>query len=83
MLDVELAKPLSLERAAGLLAAAPELELLDAGELPTPRGAVGGDAIRVGRLRAGPAGVSLVLAQDDLRRGAAQTAVELLEARLA
>ncbi len=80
VLNVQLAKPLRRERAAALLAAAPGLELLEQDELPTPRGAVGEDAIRVGRLRAGPAGVSLVLAQDDLRHGAAQTAVELIEA---
>ncbi|MBW2281037.1 MAG: hypothetical protein JRG76_15370 [Deltaproteobacteria bacterium] len=83
VLDVELAKELPLDRAASLIEAAPDLELLGAGELPTPRGAVGGDSIQVGRLRAGKASLSLVLAQDDLRRGAAQTAVELVEARLA
>jgi aspartate-semialdehyde dehydrogenase len=77
------ARELAPERARDLLAKEPRLALLGEDELPTPRSAAGGDRVQVGRLRAVPApraGLAFVLAQDDLRRGAAVAAVEAAEA---
>lgn len=60
---------------------APGVKVLDApgeGVYPMPMLAVNDDAALVGRIReAGPRGVELVLVADNLRRGAAATAVEV------
>jgi aspartate-semialdehyde dehydrogenase len=77
---VVLARDLAPERARDLLAKEPAVEVLAGDELPTPRGAAGRDRVRLGRLRGGPgARLAFVLAQDDLRRGAAVVAVEAAE----
>ncbi|MEE8558768.1 MAG: aspartate-semialdehyde dehydrogenase [Myxococcota bacterium] len=74
-----LAGPLSVEQARELLAKTPGLDVLGPGELPTPRTRVGHDSLAVGRIRTverdGP-GLAFVLAMDDLRQGAALTALE-------
>lgn len=81
VLDVALHKPLGAERARECLAAQPGITLLGESELPTPRTAIGHDSVRVGRLRATPGGLSLVLAQDDLRCGAARAALDFVASR--
>jgi aspartate-semialdehyde dehydrogenase len=69
------------------LAAAPGVELKDdlaRGVMPTPRTAAGIDGIHVGRLRPGdrPGSFAFFLAGDQLRKGAALTAVQLAELQL-
>jgi aspartate-semialdehyde dehydrogenase len=69
------------------LAAAPGVELKDdlaRGVMPTPRAAAGIDGIQVGRLRPGdrPGSFAFFLAGDQLRKGAALTAVQLAELQL-
>jgi aspartate-semialdehyde dehydrogenase len=69
------------------LAAAPGVELRDElarGVMPTPRQAAGIDGIHVGRLRPGdqPGSFAFFLAGDQLRKGAALTAVQLAELQL-
>src|SRR5262249_8397659 len=69
------------------LAAAPGVELKDElarGVMPTPRQAAGSDGIHVGRLRPGDQAGSFAffLAGDQLRKGAALTAVQLAELQL-
>ncbi|HWP35328.1 MAG TPA: aspartate-semialdehyde dehydrogenase [Thermodesulfobacteriota bacterium] len=86
--NVELERPLSPEAARARLAAAPGVEVVDEpGEERYPVGleAAGRDVVLVGRIRADrtvPAGLNLWLAADDLRRGGAVAALELLEALL-
>ena len=82
VLNLEFHKDIPIERARERLEALPEVELLSGDEIPTPRGAVGSDPIAVGRLRAEARGLSLVLAQDDLRHGAARTALDFVKAQL-
>jgi len=70
------------------LARAPGVELKDdlgRGVMPTPRQAAGIDGIHLGRLRAGdrPGTFAFFLAGDQLRKGAALTAVQLAEMQLA
>jgi aspartate-semialdehyde dehydrogenase len=70
------------------LAQAPGVELKDElarGVMPMPRQAAGGDGIELGRLRAGdrPGTFAFFLAGDQLRKGAALTAVQLAELQLA
>jgi aspartate-semialdehyde dehydrogenase len=70
------------------LANAPGVELRDdlaRGVLPTPRQAAGIDGIHLGRLRPGdrPGTFAFFLAGDQLRKGAALTAVQLAEMQLA
>lgn len=70
------------------LAKAPGVELRDdlaRGVLPTPRQAAGIDGIHLGRLRPGdrPGTFAFFLAGDQLRKGAALTAVQLAEMQLA
>jgi aspartate-semialdehyde dehydrogenase len=81
VLHLEFQKPLSVERARERFATHSEIELLDGDALPTPRSAVGRDVVLVGRLRGSGRGLSLVLAQDDLRCGAARTALDFIESR--
>ena len=76
-LNVEFARPLSVARATALLQAAPGVELTD---VPTPLQAAGADPCFVGRLRQdGPNGLALFISNDNLRKGAALNAVQLLE----
>jgi aspartate-semialdehyde dehydrogenase len=80
-INAEFARPLSVERATELLAAAPGVEL---SEIPTPLQAAGQDPSYVGRLRAdqsvdGGRGLVLFVAADNLRKGAALNAVQIAE----
>lgn len=77
--NLEFERPLSVDQATALLESAPGVELA---ELPTPRSCVGRDLTVVGRLRVDPSvphGLSLFLAGDNLRKGAALNAVQLAE----
>jgi aspartate-semialdehyde dehydrogenase len=80
-LNVEFARPLSVERATELLAAAPGVELSD---IPTPLQAAGRDACYVGRIRQDEGvedgrGLALFVSNDNLRKGAALNAVQIAE----
>ncbi len=76
-LNVEFARPISVERATELLRGAPGVELSD---VPTPLQAAGRDPSYVGRLRQdGPNGLALFVSNDNLRKGAALNAVQLAE----
>jgi aspartate-semialdehyde dehydrogenase len=77
---VETEEQLSVEDARGLLSAAPSVRLAE----PTsaPREAVGGDDVLVGRIRRDPtvgSGLVLFTACDNLRKGAALNALQILE----
>jgi aspartate-semialdehyde dehydrogenase len=76
---IETEQPLSPERARELLSAAPSVRLED---FPTPGKAAGGDEVLVGRIRRDPAsehGLSLFLACDNLRKGAALNGIQIAE----
>ena len=78
-LHAEFARPLSVERARDILAAAPGVELDD---IPTPLAAAGRDPCLVGRIRRDPTvehGLVLFVAGDNLRKGAALNAVQIAE----
>jgi aspartate-semialdehyde dehydrogenase len=80
---LETHEPLPPEQARALLAAAPSVRVQ---ELPTPGGAAGGDEVLVGRIRRDPAaenGLSLFLACDNLRKGAALNGIQIAELVLA
>ncbi|WNI17024.1 aspartate-semialdehyde dehydrogenase [Actinacidiphila sp. ITFR-21] len=77
--NVRFARPISVERAYELLAAAPGVEL---SEIPTPLQAAGRDASYVGRIRVDETvenGLALFLSSDNLRKGAALNAVQVAE----
>jgi aspartate-semialdehyde dehydrogenase len=88
---------LELERSAdpadvqALLAAAPGVELVDdpaAGEYPMARDCAGRDEVFVGRVRRDPSvpdarGIALFVVADNLRKGAATNAVQVVEALIA
>ena len=80
-INAEFARPLTVARAAELLAAAPGVALSD---LPTPIEAAGRDPSYVGRLRQDPGvpdhrGLAMFVSNDNLRKGAALNAVQILE----
>jgi aspartate-semialdehyde dehydrogenase len=80
-LNVEFARPLSVERATELLAAAPGVELSD---VPNPLQAAGRDPSYVGRIRQDPGapegrGLALFVSNDNLRKGAALNTVQIAE----
>jgi len=81
---VEMQEALSPERTRELLAAAPGIRLED---FPRPAGAAGEDEVLVGRIRADRAsngnGVALFLACDNLRKGAALNAIQIVDLLLA
>jgi aspartate-semialdehyde dehydrogenase len=80
---VETEEPLDPARARELLAAAPSVRV---DEFPSPREAVGGDEALVGRVRRDPAaenGLSLFVACDNLRKGAALNGIQIAELALA
>jgi aspartate-semialdehyde dehydrogenase len=84
-LNAEFAAPLTPARARELLRRAPGVVLAD---MPTPRAAAGGDDSLVGRIRRDPGapegrGLALFVSGDNLRKGAAQNAVQIAEALLA
>jgi len=80
-LNAEFARPLSVERATALLAAAPGVQLT---EVPTPLQAAGRDPSLVGRLRRDPGvpdgrGLALFVSGDNLRKGAALNTIQIAE----
>ncbi len=80
-INAEFARPISVERATELLAAAPGVEL---SEIPTPLQAAGRDPSYVGRIRVdegvdGGRGLALFVSNDNLRKGAALNAVQIAE----
>ncbi|HEU5033548.1 MAG TPA: aspartate-semialdehyde dehydrogenase [Mycobacteriales bacterium] len=80
-INAEFARPLPVERARELLAAAPGVEL---SEVPNPLDAAGRDPSYVGRLRqdstvADDRGLVLFVSNDNLRKGAALNAVQIAE----
>ena len=80
---LETHEPLPPEQARALLASAPSVRVQ---ELPTPGGAAGEDEVLVGRIRRDPAaenGLSLFLACDNLRKGAALNGIQTAELVLA
>ncbi|MBI4883938.1 MAG: aspartate-semialdehyde dehydrogenase [Actinobacteria bacterium] len=80
-LNLEFKRPLSVERAIEILAAAPGVQLSD---VPTPLEAAGKDPSYVGRIRQDTSlpdgrGLSLFVSNDNLRKGAALNAVQIAE----
>jgi aspartate-semialdehyde dehydrogenase len=80
-LNVEFARPLSVERAVELLSDAPGVQLSD---VPTPLQAAGQDPSYVGRIRQDPGvpdgrGLALFVSNDNLRKGAALNTVQIAE----
>jgi aspartate-semialdehyde dehydrogenase len=80
-INAEFAKPLSVERARDLLAAAPGVKLID---VPTPLAAAGVDESLVGRIRQDPGvpegrGLALFVSGDNLRKGAALNTIQIAE----
>ncbi len=76
---LETERPLSPDEARELLAAADSVRIE---EFPTPGQAAGGDDALVGRIRVDPAaenGLSLFLACDNLRKGAALNGIQIAE----
>lgn len=75
--------PVDIAAVNRCLAAAPGLELVEAGDYPTAVGdALGQDVIHVGRVRQGvadPAQLNLWIASDNVRKGAALNAVQIAE----
>ena len=89
--SVEFARPVAVDEARALLAAAPGVRLVDdraANHFPMPSEASGQDDVLVGRLRSDlgdPSGRTLALfvAGDQLLKGAALNAVQIAEALMA
>ena len=80
-LNVEFARPIDVAEATALLQDAPGVELVD---VPTPQLAAGRDPSYVGRIRQdGPNGLALFISNDNLRKGAALNAVQIVELLLA
>ena len=80
---IETDEPLTPDRARELLAAAPGIRVED---FPTPRDAVGGEDVLVGRIRRDPTtdnGLAFFVAGDNLRKGAALNAIQIAELLLA
>jgi aspartate-semialdehyde dehydrogenase len=80
-LNVEFARPLSVERATELLTGAPGVELT---AVPNPQQAAGQDPSYVGRIRQDPGvddgrGLALFVSNDNLRKGAALNTVQIAE----
>ena len=81
---IETVEPLSPEQAEHLLAEAPSVRLVG---FPNPLEAAGADEVLVGRIRPDRAaegnGLTLFLACDNLRKGAALNAIQIAELALA
>ncbi|BBX19876.1 aspartate-semialdehyde dehydrogenase [Mycolicibacterium duvalii] len=80
-LNVEFSQPLSVQRAAEILGAAPGVTLVD---VPTPLAAAGIDESLVGRIRQDPGvpdgrGLALFVSGDNLRKGAALNTIQIAE----
>jgi aspartate-semialdehyde dehydrogenase len=77
--NARFSRPISVARATEVLAATPEVVLVD---VPTPLMAAGQDPTYVGRIRLDPTvpnGLSFFLSNDNLRKGAALNAVQIAE----
>ncbi len=75
-------RPVGVEEARELLAAAPGGELWDDARVPTPLDSAGRDEVLIGRVRPSigdPGGINLWVVGDNLRKGAALNAVQLVE----
>jgi len=84
-INAEFDRPISVERALELLAAAPGVEVVD---VPNPLQAAGADSSFVGRVRQDASvpdgrGLALFVSNDNLRKGAALNAVQIAELVLA
>lgn len=80
-IHAEFARPVTPDEARALLAAAPGVELMD---VPTPRDAAGRDPSLVGRIRTDQSvpdgrGLAMFVSNDNLRKGAALNAVQIME----
>jgi aspartate-semialdehyde dehydrogenase len=80
-INVEFARPLSVEDARQILAQAPGVKLVD---VPTPLAAAGVDESLVGRIRQDPGvpdgrGLALFVSGDNLRKGAALNTIQIAE----
>jgi aspartate-semialdehyde dehydrogenase len=80
-LNVEFARPLSVQHARHVLAEAPGVKLVD---VPTPLAAAGVDESLVGRIRQDPGvpdgrGLALFVSGDNLRKGAALNTIQIAE----
>jgi aspartate-semialdehyde dehydrogenase len=80
-INAEFARPLTVQRALEVLAAAPGVVVSD---VPTPLEAAGKDPSFVGRVRQDPGvadhrGLALFVSNDNLRKGAALNAVQIAE----
>jgi aspartate-semialdehyde dehydrogenase len=80
-INVEFARPPSVERARHLLAEAPGVKVVD---VPTPLAAAGVDESLVGRIRQDPGvpdgrGLALFVSGDNLRKGAALNTIQIAE----
>ena len=76
---IETEDALDPERARSVLSNAPGVQLVD---FPSPKQAAGVDAVLVGRIRRDPAtrdGLALMVAGDNLRKGAALNAVQIAQ----
>ena len=79
--SLQFGRPLELDEALTILAAAPGIELWTE-RVPTPLDAAGRDEVLVGRVRSTlgePGGINLWTVGDNLRKGAALNAVEIAE----
>ncbi len=81
VINAEFNNDISVAEASELLAAAPGVRLAD---VPTPRDAAGGDLSLVGRIRQdhslpGKNGLTMFIACDNLRKGAALNAIQIAE----
>lgn len=80
-INVEFARPITPQRAAELLRAAPGVKVVD---VPTPLAAAGADESLVGRIRRDPGvsdgrGLALFISGDNLRKGAALNTIQIAE----
>jgi aspartate-semialdehyde dehydrogenase len=83
---VTLRRPATESQARDALADAPGVTLLDdraTNRFPTPLGATGQDAVLAGRVRSfGPTELALLIAGDQLRKGAALNAIQIMDLAL-
>jgi aspartate-semialdehyde dehydrogenase len=80
VVHAELARPLGRDAATALWRAQTAVSVLAPDELPTPRGSLGHDDAAIGRIRAAGDRLAFVVAQNDLRLGAALGVVTAAEA---
>jgi aspartate-semialdehyde dehydrogenase len=84
---VELERPLTIDEACEAMAAVPGLDVRrEPGDFPTAADVAGQDGVFVGRVRRDPsvpAGITMWVVADNLRKGAATNSVQIAEALLA